>query len=101
MKSFTQSKRKWRCSVPTSSKNKAAEQALRDFKNRRKQPHPPVRSWRASVGFGKSRLFRAKAIEKLNMTKHDGCVVIAVDHHALSNEQLQKFAEEHPNTALV
>ena len=61
----------------------------------------PIRTLLASVGVGKSRMFRAKAAKTLNQTKHEGCVVIACDRHDLGAEQVNKFYEEHPGTALV
>lgn len=64
-------------------------------------PEAPLSTWRADVGVGKSQRFRAAAVRFLSRTKHEGCVVIAIDHHALSDEQLKKFHEEHPNTQFV
>ena len=55
----------------------------------------------ASVGVGKSRMFRKEGARSLNSTTREGVVVIAVDRHDLGVEQVDKFYEEHPNTALV
>ena len=55
----------------------------------------------ASVGAGKSRMFRKESARSLNITTREGVVGIAVDRHDLGAEQADKFYGEHPNTALV
>jgi putative DNA primase/helicase len=61
----------------------------------------PIHTLRATVALGKSQMFRDKAARFLNRTTLEGCVVIAVDRHDLGVEQVEKFYDEHPNTALV
>ena len=60
-----------------------------------------VRTLVASVGVGKSRMFRKEGARSINITTREGIVGIAVDRHDLGAEQADKFYEEHPNTALV
>lgn len=66
-------------------------------------PKPLIRVdvLRQSTGVGKSTIFRKTAVNIQNHTKHEGVTGIGVDRHDLSTEQLDKFYEEHPGTALV
>jgi hypothetical protein len=64
-------------------------------------PLVPVNVLQQSTGVGKSRMYRATAVNIVNHTKHEGVVVIAVERHDLGQEQLDAFYQEHPGTALV